>query len=121
AFYNPATVQFPSAYVGLYFFADYVNGWIRTLDPANGSQVSGFATGLEFPVDLKVSAEGRLYYLERGRGAVCAVSYTGSQAPQITQQPVDQSVRIGQSATFTVAASGAQPLNYQWQRNDANI
>ena len=34
---------------------------------------------------------------------------------------MDQSVRIGQSATFTVAASGAQPLNYQWQRNDANI
>ncbi len=34
AFYNPQIVQFPSNYVGNYFFADFCGGWIRTLDPA---------------------------------------------------------------------------------------
>lgn len=83
AFYNPATTGFPASYVGDYFFADYVNGWIRVLDPANGNQVTGFATGINTPVDLKVSADGRLYYLARGSGAVYAIRYTASQAINI--------------------------------------
>jgi glucose/arabinose dehydrogenase/regulation of enolase protein 1 (concanavalin A-like superfamily) len=121
AFYNPATVNFPASYVGDYFFADYVNGWIRGLDPANGNQVTGFATGINAPVDLKVGSDGRLYYLARGSGAVYAIRYTASQAPQITQQPAAQTVYAGQAATFTVAASGTAPLSYQWQRNNGNI
>jgi glucose/arabinose dehydrogenase len=119
AFYNPATFQFPGTYAGSYFFGDYVNGWIRRLDPANGNQVGLFATGISSPVDLKVGADGRLYYLARGSGAVYAISYIASQAPLITQQPVDQTVRIGQPATFTVTASGTAPLGYRWQRNGA--
>ena len=122
AFYNPSTVQYPAAYVGVYFFADYVNGWIRKLDPANGNAVTVFATGITSPVDLKVSADGRLHYLTRdGGGVVSAIRYTSSQAPQITQQPSDQTVQVGQPATFTVTATGSQPLSYQWQRNGVNI
>ncbi len=34
--------------------------------------------------------------------------------PSITQQPVNQTVTAGQTATFTVAASGTAPLTYQW-------
>ena len=33
AFYNPANATFPSQYVGKYFFADFVNGWISFVDP----------------------------------------------------------------------------------------
>ena len=65
AFYNPTTRQFPSGYVGDYFFADFCSGWIRILDPSTG-QARGFATGLERPVDLEVSQAGELYYLVRG-------------------------------------------------------
>ena len=68
AFYNPPNRQFPSGYVGDYFFADFCSGWIRRLDGATGD-VSGFATGLSMPVDLKVSKGGGLYYLSRGRQA----------------------------------------------------
>jgi hypothetical protein len=40
----------------------------------------------------------------------------------ITTQPVSQSVTIGQTATFSVAATSATlPLTYQWQKNGANI
>jgi glucose/arabinose dehydrogenase len=65
AFYNPATVQFPSGNVGDYFFADFCNGWIRRYDPATDT-ASGFATGLGSIVDLEVNKDGSLYYLTRG-------------------------------------------------------
>lgn len=42
-------------------------------------------------------------------------------APSITTQPANQSVTVGQSATFTVTAGGTAPLTYQWQKNGANI
>ena len=41
--------------------------------------------------------------------------------PEITQQPMSQTVNVGQTATFTVSATGAMPLTYQWQKNGANI
>src|SRR5580704_3558029 len=41
--------------------------------------------------------------------------------PEITQQPMSQTVNVGQTATFTVSATGAMPLSYQWQKNGANI
>lgn len=119
AFYNPVTIQFPAEYIGVYFFADLCDGWIRKLNPANGNQVTTFATGLSSPVDLRVSADGSLYYLDRGRSSVYRVRFTS--APSITQHPQNQTVPVGGSATFTVAASGAQPLFYQWQRNGVDI
>ena len=79
AFYNPTTRQFPSGYVGDYFFADLCSGWIRRLDSATG-EVSGFATGLDSPVALEVSKGGSLYYLSRGKGkgSVGRIHYTGT-------------------------------------------
>ena len=41
--------------------------------------------------------------------------------PSITSQPQDQTVTVGSSATFSVAAGGTAPLLYQWQKNGANI
>ena len=41
--------------------------------------------------------------------------------PLITTQPVSQTVGVGQTATFVVAATGAAPLSYQWQKNGVNI
>jgi glucose/arabinose dehydrogenase len=77
-FYNPAANQFPAEYAGVYFFADLCGAWIRKLDPANGNQVTTFATGLSSPVDLKVSADGSLYYLDRGLGSVSRVRFTSA-------------------------------------------
>jgi len=42
-------------------------------------------------------------------------------APSITTQPANQTVAVGQTATFTVVAAGTAPLSYQWQKNGANI
>jgi hypothetical protein len=41
--------------------------------------------------------------------------------PVITQQPSNQTVIAGQTAMFSVGASGAAPLSYQWMFNQTNI
>jgi hypothetical protein len=46
---------------------------------------------------------------------------TKAAAPTIVTQPANQIVTAGQTATFSVMASGTAPLNYQWQKNNANI
>jgi len=42
-------------------------------------------------------------------------------APTITTQPASQTVSTGQTATFTVTATGTAPLSYQWQKNGTVI
>jgi glucose/arabinose dehydrogenase len=120
-FYNPAVNQFPSTYVGTYFFADFCAGWIRRLDPPNYNAAGGFATGISSPVDLKVAADGSLYYLARGSGTIFRITYTANQAPSIGTHPASQTVAAGQPITFSVGASGTAPLAYQWQRNGVDI
>jgi hypothetical protein len=41
--------------------------------------------------------------------------------PAITTQPSDKTVTEGQTATFTVAASGTPSPTYKWQKNDNDI
>ena len=52
-------------YSGRYFFADFVHGWIRVLDPDDPAQVVDFATGLRRPVDIRFAPDGSLYVLLR--------------------------------------------------------
>jgi hypothetical protein len=42
-------------------------------------------------------------------------------APSITTQPASQSVTVGQTAIFSVTASGTAPLSYQWRKNGTSI
>jgi hypothetical protein len=42
-------------------------------------------------------------------------------APSITQQPANQTVTVGQTATFSVVATGTAPLSYQWQKGTTAI
>ncbi|MCX6925455.1 MAG: immunoglobulin domain-containing protein, partial [Verrucomicrobia bacterium] len=52
-----------------------------------------------------------------GASGKCITSYP----PVITLQPTDRTVVAGDSATFSVAAAGAQPISYQWRLNGVNI
>ncbi|MGH7222798.1 MAG: PQQ-dependent sugar dehydrogenase, partial [Gemmataceae bacterium] len=135
AFYNPPRRQFPVKYVGKYFFADFKQGWIRTLDPDNPKAVRDFLTGLGnlSIVDIKIAADGSLYYLRRlawvrdkdyraNTGVLYKVRYTGAEAPaSIAAAPADQRVSVGQPAMFRVVAGGGVPLRFQWQRDDRDI
>ena len=53
--------------------------------------------------------------------AALTVNAATPAAPQITTQPANQTVTVGQAATFTVVASGTPTLTYQWQKNSVNI
>ena len=41
--------------------------------------------------------------------------------PTILMQPVSQTVPLGSQVAFSVLASGADPLNYQWRKDGTNI
>jgi hypothetical protein len=41
--------------------------------------------------------------------------------PFIVQQPKPAKVPVGQTATFSVFATGTAPITYQWKKNGANI
>jgi hypothetical protein len=45
----------------------------------------------------------------------------GTGAPAITTQPLSQTVTAGQSATFSVVATGTAPITYQWRKNGVAI
>jgi pectate lyase len=54
-------------------------------------------------------AAAQFYRVKVGGGVI-----PGATAPTISADPVDRTVVAGQSATFTVTASGTAPLSYQW-------
>lgn len=125
AFYNPLNVRFPSGFAGKYFFADLCSGWIRTFDPATGT-AADFASGIVQPVDLKVGADGSLYYLSinLGQGFVSRVQFSGPTppAPVIMTEPNSDSAVALESVwlmrdpftlttPFNLSADGRTRLN----------
>ena len=121
AFYRPVTATFPAEYAGRFFFGDFCGGFIRMLSPPNYTTSTDFASGISQIVDIQVHTDGSLYYLARGGGEVFRVQFTANTAPSISSHPANVTVAAGQTASFTVTASGTAPLQYQWQRNGANI
>jgi glucose/arabinose dehydrogenase len=63
--FSEASLGWPSAYLGRYFFADFVHGWIKMLDPQSPEKSETFMTGLRRPVDLRFSPDQSLYILVR--------------------------------------------------------
>src|SRR5207244_3364826 len=54
-------------------------------------------------------------------GKVAATNNPPPVMPSIATQPTNQTVTIGQTATFMVVAAGTAPLSYQWQENGTAI
>lgn len=52
-----------------------------------------------------------------GSAGKCAPS---AVPPQISSNPVDETIYEGQTASFTVGATGSQPLSYQWYLDGTN-
>ena len=134
-FYLPDVQQFPTHYIGRYFYSDYCTGNIRMLDPETGQDKGVFITDGDRVIDLDISGDGSLFYLERkgigdgspedntgtNEGTLWKVSYTGSGAPFISVQPVSVLHAVGEDASFHVTASGAVPLTYKWLVNGEEL
>jgi glucose/arabinose dehydrogenase len=72
--------QFGNAYDGVYFYADYLGGWIHTLD-GNGVD-AGWRTA-NAPIDLDVGPDGSLYYLSVTNQVVWKISSTNPTVSNI--------------------------------------
>src|SRR5207247_1016186 len=54
-------------------------------------------------------------------GIVAGNTSPAPVGPSISTQPTNQTVTSGQTATFSVAATGTAPLAYQWKKNSVDI
>ncbi|KPQ45106.1 MAG: Carbohydrate binding domain protein, partial [Candidatus Methanoperedens nitroreducens] len=59
------------------------------------------------------------YYLDDV--VLTKVSVDTQVSPTIVTQPASKTITVGQTAIFSVAATGTAPLTYQWQKNGTNI
>ena len=86
--FSDAVKNWPANFRGKYFFADFVHGWIKTLDLDAPEAASDFAFGLRRIVDLRFGSEGSLYVLlrnawvvddkfESGTGSLVRIRYRG--------------------------------------------
>lgn len=69
-FFVPTNTNYPSQYLGKYFFMDYCNGWIRYLDPASTPTTTSTLFGESFGfglVNMTTGPDGNLYYLNRNQ------------------------------------------------------
>jgi len=94
----------------------------------SGTAISG-ATSASYTTPATTSADNGAQFVVVVSNPVGSVTSNAgtltvnasSTAPSITTQPANQTVTVGQTATFKVVAAGAAPLSYQWQKNGTAI
>jgi hypothetical protein len=94
----------------------------------NGTAVSG-ATSSSYTTPATASSDNNAQFTVTVTDMVSGVTSsaatltvnTPSTAPSITTQPASQTVIAGQTATFTVSATGTAPLTYQWNLGGSPI
>jgi hypothetical protein len=85
--------------------------------------VSAGATTVTFPVTtvaLTTTAQVTLTATYGGSQANTSLSVLAG-APIVLTQPAGTTVNVGQTATFSVVATGTAPLTYQWRVNGSGI
>ncbi|SJZ37218.1 Putative Ig domain-containing protein, partial [Desulfococcus multivorans DSM 2059] len=98
---------------------------VQVNQQANGGQwnslgVYTFEAGKSYDITITAVPGGSANY-STCADAVKIAPAISSGPPAVTTQPVSRSVAPGETATFSVAATGTAPLSYQWQKNGANI
>jgi hypothetical protein len=91
----------------------------------NGTAIGG-ATSTTYTTPATVSGDsGSLFTVTvtNASGTVTSApaTLTVNTAPLIVTQPANQTVSVGQTASFSVTASGTGPLTYQWYKGGAAI
>jgi glucose/arabinose dehydrogenase len=59
-------LTFPTKWRGKFFFADFMNHWVKALDPDVPTNLLTFARGFNGPVAVEVAPDGSLLVLNRG-------------------------------------------------------
>ena len=91
----------------------------------NGTNISGATTNPLTLANVQLTNAGNYSVIITNiAGSVTssvAVLTVSNAPPAISTQPQSQSVLAGQTATFSVTASGTLPLNYQWRLGGTNL
>ena len=94
----------------------------------NGNNINGATTNSYTTPATVVADSGAVFtvFISNTIGSITSSNATvtvnpAPVAPAITAQPGSLSVTAGQTASFSVTASGTAPLSYQWRKNGSNI
>src|ERR1019366_585912 len=91
----------------------------------NGTPISAATSASYTTPATSASDNGALFTVTvtnaTGNVTSNAATLTVNVPPVITTQPASQTVTAGQTASFTVTATGAATLTYQWQKNGTAI
>ena len=122
----PATVSFVSAAVSQGSWATngggLFTGTLGTINAGNGATISLIvrpSTTNNLTNTASVASSTADPNLLNNR--TTSVTPVNPLPPTITQSPLAQNVCPGSTAVFTVTATGAGTLFYQWQRNSVNL
>ena len=89
---------------------------------AGSSDGIGIAARFNQPYSLTADNAGNLFVADTKNHTIRKGVVSGSTSVvQIQTQPLIQIVRVGQSTTFTIGATGTPGPTYQWQKNGVNI
>ena len=94
----------------------------------NGTVISG-ATAASYTTPAETTADNGAQFTVVVSNAVGNVTSNAATltvnpapvAPSITAQPSSVTITAGQTATFSVTATGTAPLSYQWKKNGTSI
>ena len=91
----------------------------------NGVSIGGATTRTYTTGATTLGDNGATYTVSVSNSAGTVTSnpaqLTVTVPPAITTQPANVTVAVGQTATFSVTATGTAPLSYQWTRNGSAI
>ena len=95
----------------------------------NGTAVSG-ATSSSYTTPAETTSDSGAQFtvvVSNSTGsatsstAILTVNAAPAGAPSIITQPTSQTVTAGQTATFSVVATGTGPFSYQWRKNGTAV
>ncbi|MDP9795983.1 glucose/arabinose dehydrogenase [Catenuloplanes nepalensis] len=126
AFYPPGGGDYPAAYNGAFFFADYSRDCIWAMTPATPGGLPDpanrriFVSQAANPVDLAIGPGGDLYYADAG-GTVRRIRYFGGNQPPVavafaspTSGPAPLTVNFDATGSSDPDPSDQGLLRYAW-------
>ena len=99
----------------LYDLAPAIPAFIASTNFLTDNDNTGTGTGA---VDF---GEDRVFALGANNGLLALQILPAVSPPAISADPQSRVVKVGTNVMFTVAATGTEPLRYQWQFNLTNI